>query len=70
MGSSLPGVGPLLFPALVWAAEGGPPPAGCKPEQLKYHLPGAWSRRIDDEHRLVSLVTDEEIVILAARCHY
>jgi hypothetical protein len=22
-----------------------------KPEPLKYHLPGAWSRRIDDEQR-------------------
>ena len=27
-----------------------------KPEPLKYHLPGAWSRRIDDEHRLVYVV--------------
>ena len=41
-----------------------------KPEPLKYHLPGAWSRRIDDEHRLVYIVTDEEIIILAARYHY
>ena len=41
-----------------------------KPEPLKYHLPGAWSRRIDDEHRLVYLVRDNEIVILAARYHY
>ncbi|MDH6705233.1 toxin YoeB [Kitasatospora sp. MAA19] len=41
-----------------------------KPEPLKYHLAGAWSRRIDDEHRLVYLVTDEEIIILAARYHY
>jgi toxin YoeB len=42
-----------------------------KPEPLKYHLPGAWSRRIDDEHRLVYLVTDkEEVVLIAARYHY
>ena len=41
-----------------------------KPEPLEYHLAGAWSRRIDDEHRLVYLVTDEEIIILAARYHY
>jgi toxin YoeB len=41
-----------------------------KPEPLKYHLAGAWSRRIDDEHRLVYLVTDEEVIILAARYHY
>ena len=41
-----------------------------KPEPLKHHLAGAWSRRIDDEHRLVYLVTNDEIVILAARYHY
>lgn len=41
-----------------------------KPEPLNYHLPGAWSRRIDDEHRLVYLVTEAEIIILAARYHY
>ena len=41
-----------------------------KPEPLKYHLPGAWWRRIDDEHRLVYLVTEAEIIILAARYHY
>jgi toxin YoeB len=41
-----------------------------KPEPLKHHLPGAWSRRIDDEHRLVYLVTAAETVILAARYHY
>ena len=41
-----------------------------KPEPLKYHLPGAWSRRIDDEHRLVYLVTDIEVIIIAARYHY
>jgi toxin YoeB len=41
-----------------------------KPEPLKYHLPGAWSRRIDDEHRLAYLATAEQIVVLAARYHY
>ena len=41
-----------------------------KPEPLNYHLPGAWSRRIDDEHRLIYLVTSTEIIILAARYHY
>jgi hypothetical protein len=34
-----------------------------KPEPLKYHLTGAWSRRIDDEHHLVHLVTHTEIII-------
>jgi toxin YoeB len=41
-----------------------------KPEPLKYSMPGAWSRRIADEHRLVYLVTEKEIVILQARYHY
>ena len=41
-----------------------------RPEPLEYDLPGAWSRRIDDEHRLVYLVTEAEIIILAARYHY
>lgn len=41
-----------------------------KPEPLKHSMPGAWSRRINDEHRLVYLVTDTEIVILQARYHY
>jgi toxin YoeB len=41
-----------------------------KPEPLKYHLAGAWSRRIDDEHRLVYLVAEQEIIVLAARYHY
>jgi toxin YoeB len=41
-----------------------------KPEPLKHALPGAWSRRINDEHRLVYLVTDKEIIILQARYHY
>jgi toxin YoeB len=41
-----------------------------KPEQLKYGVPDAWSRRIDEEHRLVYQVTETELVILQARYHY
>ncbi len=41
-----------------------------KPEPLKHILSGAWSRRIDDVHRLVYLVTDDHIVILQARLRY
>lgn len=32
-----------------------------KPEPLKHELAGCWSRRIDDEHRLVYQVTDAKI---------
>ncbi|MEO6205440.1 MAG: Txe/YoeB family addiction module toxin [Mycobacteriales bacterium] len=41
-----------------------------KPEPLRHALAGAWSRRIDEEHRLVYLVYAEDIVILQARYHY
>ena len=41
-----------------------------KPEPLKYELKGSWSRRIDQEHRLVYQVTEDKIRILACRYHY
>jgi toxin YoeB len=41
-----------------------------KPEPLRHVLQGAWSRRIDGEHRLVYLVDEEDIVVLQARYHY
>ncbi|MGH7867442.1 MAG: Txe/YoeB family addiction module toxin [Candidatus Dormibacteraceae bacterium] len=41
-----------------------------KPEPLRHALEGSWSRRISEEHRLVYLIDDEDIVILQARYHY
>jgi toxin YoeB len=41
-----------------------------KPEPLKHDLAGAWSRRIDDEHRLVYALDDAGIEFLSARFHY
>ncbi|MFZ0749897.1 MAG: Txe/YoeB family addiction module toxin, partial [Pyrinomonadaceae bacterium] len=41
-----------------------------KPEPLKHELKGCWSRRIDQEHRLVYQVKDEKIRIVACRYHY
>lgn len=41
-----------------------------KPEPLKYGIAGAWSRRITDEHRLVYLILNDDLVILQARYHY
>ena len=47
------------------------PPDGIgKPEPLKYMLAGAWSRRITEEHRLVYLVDNDDLVILQASFHY
>lgn len=41
-----------------------------KPEPLKYLAPGAWSRRLTQEHRIVYLVRDHQIDFLQARYHY
>jgi toxin YoeB len=41
-----------------------------KPEPLKFDLTGFWSRRIDQEHRVVYRVDKDELHILACRYHY
>ena len=38
-----------------------------KPEPLKYNLQGLWSRRIDEEHRLVYRINDGRIDIMNYR---
>lgn len=41
-----------------------------KPEPLKHGLAGYWSRRIDDEHRIVYKVADGELYLAQLRYHY
>jgi toxin YoeB len=41
-----------------------------KPEALKHGLSGYWSRRINDEHRIVYKVIDDHIFIAQLRYHY
>ena len=41
-----------------------------KPEALKHDLKGYWSRRINDEHRLVYGIADTYIQIIACKLHY
>ena len=41
-----------------------------KPEPLKHQLQGCWSRRIDNEHRLVYEINDDAIHIVSCRFHY
>ncbi len=41
-----------------------------KPEPLKHGLSGYWSRGINDEHRLVYKVSDDQILIAQLRFHY
>lgn len=41
-----------------------------KPEPLKHGLAGYWSRRINDEHRIVYKYQSNEILIAQLRYHY
>lgn len=41
-----------------------------KPEQLKHGLAGYWSRRINDEHRIVYKCTESTVLIAQLRYHY
>lgn len=41
-----------------------------KPEGLRFDLTGCWSRRIDDEHRLVYRVEEGVLHLLSCRHHY
>lgn len=41
-----------------------------KPEPLKHKYRGFWSRRIDQEHRLIYQVRGDEIRIVKCRFHY
>lgn len=41
-----------------------------KPEALKHALSGYWSRRINDEHRIVYKIQDNSLFIAQLRYHY
>ena len=41
-----------------------------KPEALKHNYVGYWSRRIDEEHRIIYKVIQDEILIYKCRFHY
>ena len=41
-----------------------------KPEALKHELQGYWSRRINDEHRLVYKVEVDRLIIISCKYHY
>ncbi len=41
-----------------------------KPEPLKHNLSGNWSRRINQEHRLVYEVVENSVNVLSARGYY
>ena len=41
-----------------------------KPEPLKHALSGYWSRRINDEHRMVYTIHEDSLLIAQLRYHY
>lgn len=41
-----------------------------KPEPLKHALSGYWSRRINDEHRIVYKIQQDSLFISQLRYHY
>jgi toxin YoeB len=49
------------MPSLLWNRQ---------TEPLKHQLKGYWSRRINDEHRLVYKITETEIIIISCKFHY
>ena len=40
------------------------------PEPLKYKYKGFWSRRINEEHRLIYQVKENEVFVVKCRYHY
>ncbi len=41
-----------------------------KPEALKHALSGYWSRRLNDEHRIIYKTTTDSLLIAQLRYHY
>ena len=56
---------PLVDDALRHPGEG-----RGQPERLKYRASEVWSRRINQEHRLVYRVINDDLIVLQARFHY
>ena len=61
---------PLRIMRLIEAVQRDPFQGPGQPEPLRHELSGCWSRRIDQEHRLVYQVLEQKIRILACRYHY
>ena len=60
----------LKITDLIREAAKNPGEGTGKPELLKHEFRGYWSRRINHEHRLVYLVTENSIEIVSCKYHY
>lgn len=56
--------------ALIKEAARSPFEGTGKPEPLRHALAGYWSRRINDEHRIVYRVSGDDFLIAQLRYHY
>jgi len=56
--------------ALITAITNNPYGGIGKPEPLKYYLSGTWSRRINNQHRIIYEALDDKIVIHSLKGHY
>lgn len=56
--------------ALIIAIQQSPYAGIGKPEALKHALSGKWSRRINNEHRIIYRVVDDKLFIYSLRGHY
>ncbi len=59
-----------LIKAIIRTPQPGPDRGMGKPEPLKHALSGYWSRRINEEHRIVYKVVDDSVFIAQLRYHY
>ena len=56
--------------ALIKEIQRTPPEGVGKPEPLKHGLSGYWSRRINEEHRIVYKVEEDSLFLAQLRYHY
>ena len=55
---------------LIQATERSPFQGIGKPEPLKHAISGYWSRRINDEHRMVYKIDGDSLFLAQLRYHY
>jgi toxin YoeB len=55
---------------LIEEAKRNPFGAAGKPEPLRGELSGWWSKRIDQEHRLIYRVEGDSLIVAQAKGHY
>ena len=60
----------IKISALITAIAQSPFEGIGKPEPLKFNLSGCWSRRINQEHRIVYEVIDHKILVHSLKGHY